>query len=204
MSSIYYIYICLHINAYICLPFICLTSRERWKLFLRVRHDHIGITLQHSVFAYHVSSIFRKKSTLWPFKKPSIIMKWNIVISFIRSFFQSICNTHCQSLIVYTRAKTDTTHSPWTATHRVVIRAEFSYVTAFATLISETTKSTNILGTEPRLKGGEMTGLSPAPWPSGTFNPLQTAKHTSRARKRSSEDHFFNLFFPLPLHFCTW
>lgn len=88
VSTIYiYICICLHINAYICLPFICLTSRERWKLFLRVRHDHIGITLQHSVFAYHVSSIFRKKSTLWPFKKPSIIMKWNTVISFIRSFF---------------------------------------------------------------------------------------------------------------------
>lgn len=47
---------------------------------------------------------------------------------------------------------------------------------AFATLISETAKSTNTLGTEPRLKGGKMKGLSPTPLLSGSFNPLQTAK----------------------------
>lgn len=141
--------------------------------------DTTALALCCDTVCLHITFLpfFRKKSMLWLFKKPSIIMKRNIVIPFIRSFFQSICNTHCQSLIVYTRAQTDTTHSPWTATHSVVIRAEFSYVTAFAPLISETTKSTNTLCTEPRLKGGEMTGLSPAPWPGDTFNSFQTAKH---------------------------
>lgn len=70
-------------------------------------------------------------------------------------------------------------------------------MTAFVTLISETAKSTNTLGTEPRLKGGKMKGPSPTPLLSGSFNPLQTAKDTSQARKRIFEDHFFNLFFPL-------
>lgn len=144
---------------------------------------------------------FLKKIMLRPFKKPSIIMKWNIAISFIRSFFQSSSNAHCQSLIVYTRAKIDMTHSHWTTTHSVVIHADFSYVTAFATLISETTKSTNTLCTEPRLKGGKMKGQSPTPLLSSSFNPLQMAEDTSQARKRIFEDHFFNLFFPLTPEF---
>lgn len=30
-------------NTYLWLPFTCLTSRARWKSFLRVRHDHISM-----------------------------------------------------------------------------------------------------------------------------------------------------------------
>lgn len=55
-------------------------------------------------------------------------------------------------------------------------------MTAFATLISETTKSTNTLDTEPRLKGGKMKGLSPTLLLNGSFNPLQTAKDTTKER----------------------
>lgn len=79
------------------LSLICLASRERWQLFLRGRRDHTGIMLQHSVFAYRVSSVSFLKSTLRPFKKPSVIMKWNTVITFTRGFFQSRCSTHCQN-----------------------------------------------------------------------------------------------------------
>lgn len=95
------------------LPFMYPARRERWELFLRVRRDHTSLMLWHSVFAYHVTSALFSKSTLWPFEKPSVIMKWNTVITFTRGLFQSRCSTHCQNAAFMT-------HSQWAAPHRAV------------------------------------------------------------------------------------